>query len=52
MDRRRSACRADTVLGNRLDKALDLFDAAIRFEPAARYLILQRSRVVDKWPLS
>jgi hypothetical protein len=35
--------------GNRLDKALDMFDAAIRVEPAARYLIRQRSRVVDKW---
>ncbi len=36
--------------GNRLDKALELFDTAIRFEPDARYLIRQRSRVVDQWP--
>ena len=36
--------------GNRLDRALDMFDAAIRFEPVARYLIRQRSRVVEKWP--
>ncbi len=36
--------------GNSLDKAYEVFDAAIRFNPAARYLIRQRSRVVEKWP--
>ncbi len=36
--------------GNSLDKAYAVFDAAIRFNSAARYLIRQRSRVVEKWP--
>jgi len=36
--------------GNRLDRARDMFDAAIGFEPAGRYYIRQGIRVVAKWP--
>jgi len=38
--------------GNRLDKAHDIFDAAIRFNMAGRYYIRQGIRVVEKWPIS
>jgi len=38
--------------GNRLDKAHDIFDAAIRFNMAGRYYIRQGIRVVEKWPKS
>jgi hypothetical protein len=36
--------------GNRLDKAHDIFDAAIRFNMAGRYYMRQGIRVVEKWP--
>jgi hypothetical protein len=36
--------------GNRLEKAHDIFDAAIRFNMAGRYYIRQGIRVVEKWP--
>ena len=38
--------------GNRLDKAHDIFDAAIGFNMAGRYYIRQGIRVVEKWPKS
>jgi len=38
--------------GNRLERARDMFDAVIGFEPAGRYYIRQGIRVVDKWPTS
>jgi hypothetical protein len=38
--------------GNRLDKAHEIFDAAIRFNMAGRYRIRQGIRVVEKWPIS
>jgi hypothetical protein len=36
--------------GNSLDEAFEVLDVAIRVNPAGRYLIRQRSRVVDSWP--
>jgi hypothetical protein len=39
-------------VGNRIDKAHDIFDAAIRFNIAGRYTIRQSIRVVEKWPKS
>jgi hypothetical protein len=36
--------------GNRIDRARDMFDAVIRFEPERRYCIRQGIRVVAKWP--
>jgi hypothetical protein len=36
--------------GNRIDKAHDFFDAAIRFNMGGRYYIRKGIRVVDKWP--
>jgi hypothetical protein len=36
--------------GNRIDKAHDIFDAAIRFNMAGRYYIRQGIRVLEKWP--
>jgi hypothetical protein len=36
--------------GNRLDRARDMFDAVIGFEPARHYYIRQGIRVVAKWP--
>jgi hypothetical protein len=36
--------------GNNLDKALKLFEQAIRHRPRIRLTIRQRTRVLEKWP--
>jgi hypothetical protein len=36
--------------GNSIDKAREVFGAAVKRRPRGRYLIRQRARVVDKWP--
>jgi hypothetical protein len=36
--------------GNSLDKAREVFDAAIKHRPRIRLTIRQRMRVLDEWP--
>jgi hypothetical protein len=36
--------------GNSLDKAREVFDAAIKHRPRIRLAIRQRMRVLDEWP--
>jgi hypothetical protein len=36
--------------GNNLDKARDIFTAAIKHRPRIRLTIRQRTRVLDEWP--
>lgn len=36
--------------GNDLDKAREIFDAAVKNRPRGHYTIRQRERVLQKWP--
>jgi hypothetical protein len=36
--------------GNRIDKARDVFAAAVKRRPRGRYTIRQRCRVLEQWP--
>jgi hypothetical protein len=36
--------------GNRIDKAREVFAAAVKHRPGGRYTIRQRCRVIEQWP--
>jgi hypothetical protein len=36
--------------GNRLERAIAIFEAETRRRPGGRYLLRQRARVLRKWP--
>ena len=38
--------------GNSLDKAREIFDAEIKHRPRIRLTIRQRTRVLQRWPLT
>jgi hypothetical protein len=37
-------------VGNRIDAARAVFNAAVKHRPRERYTIRQRCRVVEQWP--
>jgi hypothetical protein len=45
-------CKVDSLLfaGSNLDKAREVFAAAIKHRPRIRLTIRQRTRVLDEWP--
>jgi hypothetical protein len=48
----RDGTKVDRMLyaGNNLDKARDLFAAAVKHRPKIRLTIRQRTRVLSQWP--
>ena len=50
----RDGTKVDRLLyaGNNLDKARELFAAAIKHRPRIRLTIRQRTRVLETWPLT
>jgi len=49
-------CRQSTIqplyAGNNLDKAREVFAAAIKHRPRIRLTIRQRTQVLEQWPVS